>query len=115
MYRISNFISTPHLLVGNLVRGVLLSSAVADRVDEHFDEMHFVMLRECLSILIVQISSPRDTGSSTHTRTTGGAGVICVSARTHTGFATETAKRLSQTSRRSKPSKRPCLSAFRFP
>ena len=81
-------------MVSNLVRDVLLSPAVASRVDEHSDEMQLVMLRECLSILIVQISSPRDTGSSTHARTTGGAGDMCISTATHTGFATERNKRL---------------------
>ena len=86
MYSVSKFISTPHLLVSNLVRGVLLSSVVASRVDEHSGEMHWVMLRECLSMLTGQISSPRDTGSSTPARATGGRSDICISARTHTGF-----------------------------
>ena len=93
MYSVSKFIATPHLLVSNLVRDVLLSPAAAGRVDEHSDEMHLVMLRECLSMLAGQISSPRDTGSSTPAWATGGCPVICVSTATHTGFAAERAKR----------------------
>ena len=92
MYSVSKFIATPHLLVSNLVRGVLLSSVVASRVAEHVDEMQLVMLRECLSMLTGQISSPRDTGRSTHARATGGAGDICISTNTHTGFVGQTAK-----------------------
>ena len=94
MYSVSKFIATPHLLVSNLVRGVLLSSVVASRVDEHSDEMHLVMLRECLFKLAGQIASPRDTGSLTHAWATGGCPVICVSGATHTGVAEQIAKRL---------------------
>ena len=92
MYSVSKFIATRHLLVSNLVRDVFLSPAVAGRVAEHVDEMHFVMLRECLSMLTGQISSPRDTGSSTPARATGGAGDICISTNTHTGFVGQRAK-----------------------
>ena len=83
MYSVSKFIATPHLLVSNLVRGVLLSSVVASRVDEHSDEMHLVMLRECLFKLAGQNSSPRDTGSSTHARATPPLYVIYIHSYTH--------------------------------
>ena len=84
MYSVSKFIATPHLLVSNLVRGVLLSSVVAGRVDEHSDEMHLVMLRECLFKLAGQISSPRDTGNSTHAWATGGyRRYMCTGSYTH--------------------------------